>query len=963
MPAKITREIFESYLACRYKGGLQLAEERGFTSNYEFLRKGLRARARIDAEGKLARDAGSNFIQGTCLAIDVLKRGVSLLLNLTWEDEQLNIRFDGVRRVNGKSRLGDFHYVPILVYEGERPGKEQKALLELLASILSPIQGKEPQWGILIHGKKSEIHKVKLGRGIAQVRRILQAINEVREAKTQPKLRLNSHCQICEFCQRCHAEAKAKDDLSLLRGMGEKEISKYNRRGIFTVTQLSCVFRPMKRAHNPKQKDQPHQYALQAIAIREQKIYVLGSPEVPDCTVRIFFDVEGDPERGFDYLLGMIIEAGGVEKHYSFWADGPADEDRIFQQFLDVVSAHEDYRIYAYGNYEAAFLRRMMKMPCSEEQVKGVMARLVNVLSIIRAHIYFPTYSNGLKDIGRYLGFDWTEPDASGIQSIVWRRTWEEEHSIGLKMKLVTYNSEDCAALKKVTQFLDAICPSRAPTLNPKEMVSIDGHPVWQVEQIDSQSSRREWCNAIFAIQDFEFVNERAYFDYQQDKVFIRTDKNKNQRVVRQHKRKGKKRLPANRTVHIASDECPKCGGSDFSIRQHHGLVRTAYDLRFTRSGIRRNITHYTSSWHRCRQCKIEFLPEKYLRLEEHCHSLKSWAMYMHVAHRMTFDSIAETLRDCYGLPIYTPNIWPWKASLARYYEGTYRRLLEKMLAGPVIHADETDVHLTRVGKSYVWVFSSLDEVVYMYRESREGGFLCELFNGFQGVLVSDFYAAYDSIDCKQQKCLIHLMRDFNQDLLANPWDEELKDLGSQFGVLIRSIVASVDRYGLRTRHLHKHHREVDKFYAGISKPEGGRSEIADGYRARLIKCRSKLFTFLDHDDVPWNNNNAEHAIKRFAKYRALADGRFGKAGLNDYLILLSMFVTCEFKRVDFLRFLLSLETDIDNYERRMSKVIPAPTLEVYPVSPDGGLCGNYRSRNKTWERHHLRNQNQMGDG
>ena len=143
----------------------------------------------------------------------------------------------------------------------------------------------------------------------------------------------------------------------------------------------------------------------------------------------------------------------------------------------------------------------------------------VNVLSIIRAHIYFPTYSNGLKDIGRYLVFDWTEPDASGIQSIVWRRTWEEEHSIGLKMKLVTYNSEDWAALKKVTQFLDAICPSRAPTLNPKEMVSIDGHPVWQVEQIDSQSSRREWCNAIFAIQDFEFVNERAYFDYQQDKV------------------------------------------------------------------------------------------------------------------------------------------------------------------------------------------------------------------------------------------------------------------------------------------------------------------------------------------------------------------------------------------------------------------------------------------------------------
>jgi len=37
----------------------------------------------------------------------------------------------------------------------------------------------------------------------------------------------------------------------------------------------------------------------------------------------------------------------------------------------------------------------------------------------------------------------------------------------------------------------------------------------------------------------------------------------------------------------------------------------------------------------------------------------------------------------------------------------------------------------------------------------------------FRGVLVSDFYAAYDSPNA-QQKCLIHLMRDINQELLNN---------------------------------------------------------------------------------------------------------------------------------------------------------------------------------------------------
>lgn len=339
--------------------------------------------------------------------------------------------------------------------------------------------------------------------------------------------------------------------------------------------------------------------------------------------------------------------------------------------------------------------------------------------------------------------------------------------------------------------------------------------------------------------------------------------------------------------------------------------------------------------------------------MEEHCHSLKSWAMYMHIAHRMTFGGIAETLYDCYGLPLYTPDIWSWKAALAHYYEPTYDLLLKRMIAGPLIHADETDVHLARVGKGYVWVFASLEEVVFIYRKSREGGFLSELLKDFRGVLVSDFYAAYDSIDCEQQKCLIHLLRDFNNDLLRSPWDEELKEIGSQLGVLLRTIIATVDRYGLRRRNLRKHQRDVDVFYADLLKKQWGQSELAEGYRRRMIKYRNKLFTFLDHDDVPWNNNNAEHAVKRFAKYRALVDGRYREAGLHHYLVLLSIYVTCEFKRVDFLRFLLSRETDIDAYAMTKSEGTPIQKVEVYP--PD--VQWRHPSRKQTWERQALRKQ------
>jgi predicted RecB family nuclease len=958
MFGKVTRENIESFLICQYKSQLELMEERGIASDYELMQKEARIRVRKDATGKLVHDKGKDFLQGVVGTFELLARGTSLLLNVTYEDNQLKIFFDGLQKADGPSQLGDFHYIPILIHEAERPGKQQKALLELLAVILASVQGKEPRWGIIIHGRDCQIHKVKLGRGASHAKRTLQQITELRDHGKQVKLRLNSHCQVCEFRERCYSQAAATDDLSLLKCLGEKEVKKYNRRGIFTVTQLSCTFRPKKRQHKSRQQAHLHQPALQALAIRDKKIYVLGSPKLPSSGVKIFFDVEGDPERGFDYLLGMIVEVEGVDKHYSFWADSRSDEPKIFQHFLDVISTYQDFCLYSYGSYEAAFLRRLMKLSGQEELAKSVLERLVNVLAIIHNHIYFPTYSNGLKEVGRYLSFNWTELDASGIQSIVWRRRWEETQAAELKDKLVRYNIEDCVALKTVTHLLYNICSSHGQTKCGESESSFGGHQVASVERIRPVFNRHDWCKSTFATENFEFINERAYFDYQRDKVFIRANTANKRKIASQNSRKkGKNRLQVNQHVEIGCRECPSCGQTTLTMKPDGRLARLAYDLSFTLSGVRRRVTRYTTSWYQCPVCKNNFLPHKYLVLEEHCHSLKSWAMYMHVAHRMSFNGIAKVLFDCYGLPLYSPDIWSWKAAIARYYQPTYDQLLKKIVTGPVIHADETNVHVARVGKGYVWVFASLEEVVFMYRPSREGAFLPELLKAFQGVLISDFYAAYDSIECEQQKCLIHLMRDFNNDLLSNPWDEEFKEIASQFGQLLRTIVATIDIYGLRRRHLHKHQSDVHKFYDVIIAQQTSSSELAEDYRKRLIKYRSKLFTFLDHDNVPWNNNSAEHAVKRFAKYRALVDGTYREDGLNQYLLLLSIYVTCEFKQVDFLKFLLSRETDIDIYALNGNKGNAKkrgliPTTEFYP---DGSKFA-HPSRKQTWDRQLLKN-------
>lgn len=74
---------------------------------------------------------------------------------------------------------------------------------------------------------------------------------------------------------------------------------------------------------------------------------------------------------------------------------------------------------------------------------------------------------------------------------------------------------------------------------------------------------------------------------------------------------------------------------------------------------------------------------------------------------------------------------------------------------------------------------------------------------------------------------------------------------------------------------------------------------------------------FLEHDGVPWNNNNAEHAIKAFVRLRNIVRGSSTAKGLQEYLVLLSISETCKCKGVSFLDFLLSGDVDVDTFVRQ----------------------------------------------
>jgi predicted RecB family nuclease len=928
---RITNAILEDYLACKTKGFLELGGESGTKSDYEVMTSAVHQSSRAAALAKLVLRFGEgDACQGVPVNVELLKQGKPLLVDATLEDEVLSLGFDALKRTGGASKLGDHHYLPVLHNHSDRIGRQQKLLLAVFGLVLARVQGFKPTIGLLARGPEGRLGKVLVGPKL--YRQAEQVLDEVKRLQVgggePPKLALNDHCPMCEFRQRCRKLAEEADDISLLGGVSEKELKRYHRKGIFTLTQLSCTFRARKSRKRVKRHGHVRYAALQALAIREKKVHVYGTPDPPRKPVQLFFDAEGVEGANFVYLLGALVAEGDAQTMHSFWADGPDQEMQIFDSFLDLLVRYEDFALFHFGSYEKALLRRMRKVVTRKGLIDRALHKAVNVLSFLHASVYFPTFSNGLKDVGRWLRCTWTDESSSGLQSLVWRARWEQNRDAVWKNKLLTYNAEDCAALKKVTEFVQSISEaarSRGEEVTPASSCSA----VAWADEVGKSSSRREFCAAKFTLQDFDYTNSCAYFDYQREKVFLRTSKAVSRACLNQ-----RRRLPrpkATRVVEIKDDTCPKCGGKQITQLREKPHSKLAYDLELARGGIRRRVIRCRSTLHWCADCGRGFSPERLRRMDKHLHGLKCWAMYQHIVHRVNLSHLHTMFRDCFGLSVDRNELHGIRALMANRYRRTCDRILTRIVGGKLVHADETEVDLQNE-KGYVWVLANLENVLYMYRPSREATFLQDVLKGFAGVLVSDFYSGYDSLDCPQQKCLVHLIRDFNSDLLGDPFDEEFKALAEEFGRLLRSIVDTIDKHGLTKRHLQQHKTGVAEFFRGLEL-RVYRSEMAAAYQARFARAESKLFTFLDYDGVPWNNNPAEHAVKAFAYYRRLADGMMREQGLSDYLMLMSVQQTCEYRGVSFLKFLLSQEEDVDDYCRHGRRKNPPPTPEVYPAN------------------------------
>jgi predicted RecB family nuclease len=829
-----------------------------------------------------------------------------LVLDCPVQTQRLKSTIHALERLGPPDRPTQHPYIPIRFIPTEKIARGDKLLLAFDALVLSKASGKMPPFGKIIHGTELKIIRVRVAELMKTTCSLVRRIAAQQANATPPPLVINKHCAECAFQSRCRQVALEKDDLSLLSGMSEKEQKKRREKGIFSVTQLSYTFRPRRKSKRAASEPEKYHHELKALAIRERKIHVAGRPELGIGGTPVYLDVEGVPDRDFYYLIGLRIKNGDSCAQHSFWADDIAEERKIWTSFLQDLAQVENPQLIHYGSYETVFLKRMKERYGTGGKNAGLVAQLsaqaVNLLSVIYGQIYFPTYSNGLKEIAQYLGFRWSDEAASGANALMWRSKWEYAAEPDLKEKLITYNAEDCAALEWVTEAVTRLCLNGNGPGGPRDD---------NIVHTDSLSRRSayHWGEESFSLPEFEKINQSAYWNYQRDKIYVRSNP-RLKRLARKPPVKRQRCLPVNTVINCpAPERCPECLSTSFY--KYDTCRKVVYDLKFNRTGIKRWIVRYQFHRYVCRACTAIFHPTRPLQTtSRHGLGLLAHIVYQLVELKIPQGAIADSITQLFSLPLHRNAVLKQKTRASEIYQVTYEGILRRILGGRLIHADETKINIKR-GSGYVWVLTNLEEVAYLYTDTREGELVQSLLREFKGVLVTDFYAAYDSIDCPQQKCLIHLMRDLNDDLLKQPFNEELKGLTQAFAALLKPIVETIDRFGLKARHLRKHKAFVARFYQTLTEANS-KTEIVAKYKKRFEKNRYKLFTFLDYNGVPWNNNNAEHAIKAFALLRTALRGASSGKGIREYLTLLSICETCKYKGVNFLAFLRSGEKDID---------------------------------------------------
>lgn len=340
---------------------------------------------------------------------------------------------------------------------------------------------------------------------------------------------------------------------------------------------------------------------------------------------------------------------------------------------------------------------------------------------------------------------------------------------------------------------------------------------------------------------------------------------------------------------------CPDCGGELQRCRRTR--TRTVEDIL---SDLRTQVCEHTIHRDYCPACKKHVEPAVPDALPNAAigNNLASLTSWLHYGIGVTI----EQVRQLVGIHLQTHlsagglvSLWH---RLGEVLGPWYEQIADAARGSAVLNADETGWRVNGQTR-WLWCFAGKDACYYQIDSSRGTPALEKFFaDAFEGVLVHDFWAAYDHVLAgDHQCCLAHLLRELQKVDLANN-SPAWKAFAKRLRRLIRDGIRLRKRADFDPARYGQLIRRIDRRLMDLAGRQHGDAD-ADRLAKRLLKHCDSLFTFLDHPDVPYDNNRGERMIRPAVIIRKNSQSNRSDKGATTQAVLMSVYRTLKLRGHD----------------------------------------------------------------
>ncbi len=268
-----------------------------------------------------------------------MQQGEDLIYQGIISYEEKGITYKGrpdlLKKINGSSVFGNYHYIPIEIKSSTKCEKsEYKMQLMMYAIILDKIQGTFPKIGLFINKHNKEIQCDLSSKLFIKTNEALQSILNILQG-TEPPLKISSESKQTPWFDVLLENAILKKDISLIYKLKSDSLEALRKEGIITLEDMinneidnlpkikSASIETLQRAQK------------QAASLVNNEIITLSSPKVCDAKTKIYFDIESDPLLKIEYLFGFLILKENHQPIYKYFiAEKPGDEGVMWGNFI-----------------------------------------------------------------------------------------------------------------------------------------------------------------------------------------------------------------------------------------------------------------------------------------------------------------------------------------------------------------------------------------------------------------------------------------------------------------------------------------------------------------------------------------------------------------------------------------------------------------------------------------------------